>query len=167
MRDDIDNVNRFFMPPRLLKKRPSKAKLQRMRRRKRIRRLIALSVIVTAVIVLAVVFTDAGSDMVMTFAKDYVYENMNLNLKAESISGNPLKGYTMKNANVEDENGRKIFTAESLSGYLSLSSLMRGRPLMSALISALDFLRSALISEIFTVMKRELILPSLILSLSR
>ena len=131
MRDDIDNVNRFFMPPRLLKKRPSKAKLQRMRRRKRIRRLIALSVIVTAVIVLAVVFTDAGSDMVMTFAKDYVYENMNLNLKAESISGNPLKGYTMKNADVEDENGRKIFTAESLSGYLSLSSLMRGRMRLS------------------------------------
>ena len=131
MRDDIDNVNRFFMPPRLLKKRPSKAKLKRLRRQKLIRRFIALSVIVVAVVTLAVSFTDAGSDIVLALAKNYVYENMNLNLSAESIKGNPLKGYTIKNAELEDMNSRKILTAESLSGYIRLSSLMRGRMKLS------------------------------------
>ena len=79
MRDDMeDNVNRFFMPPRLLKKRPSKERLKRIRRRKRIRRFIALSAIVIAVIALAVRFTNAGCDMVLGLAKNYVSEKMNL-----------------------------------------------------------------------------------------
>ena len=115
-----DNVNRFFMPPRLLKKRPSKARLKRIRRRKRIRRFIALSAIVIAVIALAVRFTNAGCDMVLGLAKNYVSEKMNLNLKAVTVTGNPLKGYTMKNIELEDMNGKKILSAESLSLYMSL-----------------------------------------------
>lgn len=111
------------MPDRLLKKRPSKAKLKRIRRRKRIRRFIALSVIVIAVIALAVTFTNAGCDIVLGLAEDYVSENTNLNLIAGTVTGNPLKGYTMKNIELEDMNGEKIISAESLSLYMSLSSL--------------------------------------------
>ena len=122
-----DNVNRFFMPPRLLKKRPSKAKLRRIRRRKRIRRFIALSCIVIAVIALAVRFTNAGCDIVLGLAKNYVSEKMNMNLKAGTVTGNPLKGYTMKNIELEDMNGKKIFSAESLSLYMSLTSLKTDR----------------------------------------
>lgn len=128
LRDDIENnVNRFFMPPRLLKKHQSKAKMKRIRRRKRIRRFIALSCIVIAVIALYVTFTNAGCDLVLGLAKNYVSENMNLNLKAETVTGNPLKGYTMKNIELEDINGEKILSAESLSLYMGLTSLKTNR----------------------------------------
>ncbi len=135
MRDDFDNVNRYFMPPRLLKKRPSKAKMKRIRRGRRIRIFIALSIIVFAVIYLAVFFTDVGSDFILALAENYASENMNLNLKAESITGNPLKGYTMKNAEVEDLNGKKILSSESLSLYLNLSSLLKGRMILSEIFT--------------------------------
>ncbi|MBQ9629954.1 MAG: hypothetical protein IJR43_11950 [Synergistaceae bacterium] len=127
MRDDIDNVNRFFMPPELLKKRPSRKKLKRIRRRRLIRRTITLSVIVIAVIVLAVSFTNLGCDVIFTLAKNYFSDNMKMNLKAESVTGNPLKGYTFRNIELEYEDGNKILSAESLTGYLNISSLLKGR----------------------------------------
>ena len=91
--------------------------------------------IVIAVIIFAVSFTNAGNDMIMTLAKNYVSENMNMNLKAESVTGNPLKGYTMKNIELEYEDGKKILSAESLSGYISLSSLLRGQIKLSEIFT--------------------------------
>ena len=88
-----------------------------------------------SVIVLAVSFTNAGCDIVLGLAENYVSENLNLNLKTESVTGNPLKGYTMKNAELEDSNGKKILSAETLSGYLNLSSLMRGRIILSEIFT--------------------------------
>ena len=136
MRDDIDNVNRFFMPPRLLKKHPSKAKLKRIRRQRFIRRTITLSVMVIAVIVLTVSFINLGGDMLLTLAKNYFSENMNINLKAESVTGNPLKGYTLKNIELEYEDGKKILSAESLTGYLSISSLLKRQLRLSEIFTS-------------------------------
>ena len=126
MRDDLDNVNKFFMPARLLRKRMPKAQLKRVRRVRLMRRFITFSLIVIAAVFVTVSFADIGSNMMLALANNYVCENMNLNLKVESVTGNPLKGYIMNNVYIEDENGKKILTAKSLSWYVSFSSLMKG-----------------------------------------
>lgn len=111
-----------------------KARLKRMRRRKFIRRLTALSLIVSVIIALAVMFLDAGSNMILGLAENYVSENMNLILRTESVKGNPIKGYTFRGMNIEDENGKSILSAEYLSGHISFSSLMKGRMRLSEIL---------------------------------
>ncbi|MBR0095767.1 MAG: hypothetical protein IJP88_01125, partial [Synergistaceae bacterium] len=72
-------------------------------------------------------FTDIGGDMVLKMAKDALSKQAGLELSASAISGNPIKGYTLKDLEISDlKSGKKILSSEELNARLDLPALMTG-----------------------------------------
>ena len=72
-------------------------------------------------------FVNVGGGIILELAKNYLSENMNLNLTAESITGNPIKGYRLNNFELSDSKGQKIFSAGFLAGHVNFGALLRGK----------------------------------------
>lgn len=88
-----------------------------------------LTVTFLVLVVLAVIFSfaDIGGNIILGLAKSYLVDNYKLVLNAESISGNPIKGYTLNNFDIQDEHGQQILMAGFLSGRASFPALFRGK----------------------------------------
>ncbi|MBQ7155581.1 MAG: hypothetical protein IJR85_08530 [Synergistaceae bacterium] len=80
-------------------------------------------------VILAVIFSvaDIGGNIILGLAQNYLAENMNLTLKAESITGNPVKGYRLNNFELSDSEGRQILSAGFLSGRVNFPALLTGK----------------------------------------
>ena len=72
-------------------------------------------------------FADIGGYMLFNLAKNYLGENYNMSLYADTITGNPFKGYTLNNFELHGDGGKKILSAENLLLNLRLSALIRGK----------------------------------------
>ena len=85
-----------------------------------------MGLVLVGVVLCAILsFANIGGDVILEIAEKYFSENYKLSLKAERITGNPIKGYTLHNLEIADEN--KILSAEFLSGRLNLSALLHGK----------------------------------------
>lgn len=72
-------------------------------------------------------FVNVGGSIILELAKNYLSENMNINLTAESITGNPIKGYRLNNFELSDSKGQKILSAGFLAGRVNFAALLRGK----------------------------------------
>lgn len=82
-------------------------------------------ILIVAGVVLS--FADIGGGIILNMAEKYLRENYNILLKAESLTGNPIKGYTLNNFKISDEKEKEILSAEFLSGRLNFSALIKGK----------------------------------------
>ena len=80
-------------------------------------------------VILGVIFSvaDIGGNVILGYAQQYLSENLGLNLKADSITGNPVKGYTLNNFELADTTGQKILSAGFLSGSVNFKALFTGK----------------------------------------
>lgn len=70
-------------------------------------------------------FADIGGNVVLGLAQQYLKDK--LELTAERITGNPIKGYTVHNFELADGKGNKFLSAEYLYGRVNFSALMTGK----------------------------------------
>ena len=79
-------------------------------------------------VVLGVIFSiaDIGGSVILSYAQQYLSENMGLALSAESMTGNPVKGYRINNFTLADKSGHELLSAGYLSGRVNFSALFRG-----------------------------------------
>ena len=84
--------------------------------------------LVLLLIVLGVIFSiaDIGGNIILGYAQQYLSENMGLTLTAESVTGNPVKGYRLNNFALADQSGQKLLSAGYLSGRVNFPALLRG-----------------------------------------
>ena len=80
-------------------------------------------------VILVVIFSvaDIGGNVILGYAQQYLSENLGLNLTADSITGNPVKGYRLNNFELADEKGQKILSAGFLSGSVNFKALFTGK----------------------------------------
>ncbi|MBR0034507.1 MAG: hypothetical protein IJP54_02415, partial [Synergistaceae bacterium] len=80
-------------------------------------------------VILGVIFSvaDIGGNVILGYAQQYLSENLGLTLSADSITGNPVKGYTLNNFELADDKGRKILSAGFLSGSVNFKALFTGK----------------------------------------
>lgn len=88
-----------------------------------------MMVVFLLLIILAGIFSfaDIGGNMILSYAKNYLSENFGLILNAKSVTGNPVRGYTLKEFQLADNKGKEIFSAGYLSGSMNFSALLRGK----------------------------------------
>ena len=85
-------------------------------------------IIVLTVLIVTLSLSDIGGGAILKIAQNYLDENYKISLKAEKISGNPVKGYTLHDFELSDsKNGGKILSAGFLSGRVSFPALFTGR----------------------------------------
>ena len=71
-------------------------------------------------------FADIGGDTILGLAEDYIRDNYKLELTAEKITGNPVKGYTLENFTIRNDKGEEILSAGYLFGRVNFSALTAG-----------------------------------------
>ncbi|MBQ9419741.1 MAG: hypothetical protein IJU31_05115, partial [Synergistaceae bacterium] len=85
--------------------------------------------LILAVLVVVVSLSDIGGSAILPMAQKYLDENYKISLKAEKITGNPIKGYTLHDFEIFDGNNKnqKILSAGFLSGRVSFPALFSGK----------------------------------------
>lgn len=80
-------------------------------------------------VILGVIFSfaDIGGNVILSYAQQYLSENLGLTLSADGITGNPVKGYRLNNFELADEKGQKILSAGFLSGSVNFKALFTGK----------------------------------------
>ena len=80
-------------------------------------------------VILGVLFSvaDIGGNVILGYAQQYISENLGLTLNADSITGNPVKGYRLNNFELADTSGQKILSAGYLSGSVNFGALFTGK----------------------------------------
>ncbi|MBQ4430601.1 MAG: hypothetical protein II877_03780, partial [Synergistaceae bacterium] len=72
-------------------------------------------------------FADIGGNIALNIAKNFLSKNFSIALNAESITGNPIKGYTLRNFSLTNQKeSSDIFSAGFLSVRVSLPALLTG-----------------------------------------
>ena len=126
-------VDDFLMPERRRRRRQAK-KIKR--RRHGFRRMVTFLALIFIVLGVIVSFADVGGNIILGMAEKFLRENYDLSLKAESLTGNPVKGYSLNNFEIADEkNNSKILSAEFLSGRLNFVQLLKGKIKLSEISS--------------------------------
>ena len=84
--------------------------------------------LVLLLIVLGGIFSvaDIGGSIILGYAQKYLTDNMGLTLTAESITGNPVKGYRLNNFELAGRSGEKLLSAGYLSGRVNFPALFTG-----------------------------------------
>ena len=59
-------------------------------------------IIVLTVLAVTLSLSDIGGGAILKIAQNYLDENYKISLKAEKISGNPVKGYTLHDFELSD-----------------------------------------------------------------
>ena len=72
-------------------------------------------------------FANIGGGVVLGIAEQYIKDNYKIELTAEKITGNPVKGYTVHNFELADSEGNKFLSGGYLSGRVNFSALMSGK----------------------------------------
>ena len=86
-----------------------------------------LLVLVLVVAGVSFLFADIGGNIALNIAKDHLSKNYHLELNAEKITGNPLRGYTLHNFELIDtKKGNELFSAAYLSVKLNLAAIVTG-----------------------------------------
>ena len=80
-------------------------------------------------VILGVIFSvaDIGGNVILSYAQQYISENLGLTLTADSITGNPVKGYRLNDFELADEAGKKILSAGFLAGSVNFGALFTGK----------------------------------------
>ncbi len=80
-------------------------------------------------VILGVIFSfvDIGGNVILSYAQQYISENLGLTLTADSITGNPVKGYRLNDFALADEAGREILSAGFLAGSVNFKALLTGK----------------------------------------
>ena len=129
MQDELNLVNEIIMvPEKPRRRRPVNASHTHKRRSGRGFTKF-LFVILLLLVVLGIIFSfaDIGGNVILGYAQKYISDNYKLTLNAESITGNPVKGYTLNNFEILDAQGQKILSAGSLSGRVNFPALLTGK----------------------------------------
>ena len=93
--------------------------------------------------------TNIGGDMILNAAQKALKEQANLNLTADGVSGNPIRGYTLQDFAIAPEGGGKILSAKSLFGRVNFMALLRGNPRLANLsVGGVDMDLDQFITEI-------------------
>ena len=72
-------------------------------------------------------FADIGGNVVLGIAEQYIKDNYKIELTAENMTGNPVKGYTVHNFELADSEGNIFLSGGYLSGRVNFSALMSGK----------------------------------------
>ena len=85
--------------------------------------------LVVAVVSVILSFANIGGDIILGMAEKYLNENYKISLKADKITGNPIKGYTLHNFEIADESNdnQQILSAGFLSGRMNFVALLTGK----------------------------------------
>lgn len=105
-------------------------------------------------VVLGIIFSVAniGGNIILALAQNYITENLNLTLEAQSMTGNPVKGYKLNNFSLSTASGDKLLDASCLSGRVSFPALLTGKVRLAELsLSGLSMDIDSLIATLQTL----------------
>ena len=71
-------------------------------------------------------FIDIGGDLILRIAQKALKEQLNLELAASGVTGNPVKGYTLHDFSLAATGSGKILSAKSLAARVNFAALFRG-----------------------------------------
>ena len=71
-------------------------------------------------------FIDIGGDLILRIAQKALKEQLNLELAASGVTGNPVKGYTLHDFTLAAAGSGKILSAKSLAARVNFAALFRG-----------------------------------------
>ncbi|MCR4817817.1 MAG: hypothetical protein K5841_02535 [Fretibacterium sp.] len=71
-------------------------------------------------------FVDIGGSLILSIAQKALKEQLNLDLAASGVSGNPVKGYTLHDFTLAAGGSGKILSAKSLAARINFTALFRG-----------------------------------------
>ena len=120
---DESNLNDVLFP---------KPKQRRGKRRSHSRRGRGFMKLLLGLLLLLVVLggifsiADIGGSVILSYAQQYLSENLGLALTAESMTGNPVKGYRLNNFTLSDQLGHELLSAGYLSGRVNFPALFTG-----------------------------------------
>ena len=104
---------------------------KRKRIRRRVRNFSRIIFLVAVIFVFVYKFSDIGGNIILNLAQKDLRENHNLSLTTESITGNPIRGYTFHNFTIIDNEGHEVMRGETFSGRVNFWELLAGRIRMS------------------------------------
>ena len=92
---------------------------------------VLLKCLLGLVLLLAVVggllsFVNIGGGLILDIAQKTLKEQLNLDLTASGVSGNPVRGYTLHDFALAIAGGDKVLSAKSLSARVNFGALLRG-----------------------------------------
>ena len=128
MQDNISLVNEIIMIPETpRRRRPVNHPHQKKRSGMGFMKFLLVLVLLLVVLGIIFSFADIGGSVILNYAQKYINDNYKLTLNAESITGNPVKGYSLNNFELLDSDGNKILSAGSLSGRVNFPALLTGK----------------------------------------
>ena len=127
MQDNISLVNEIIMIPEKPRRRRPVNPHQKKRSGMGFMKFLLVLVLLLVVLGIIFSFADIGGGVILNYAQKYINDNYKLTLNAESITGNPVKGYSLNNFELLDSNGNKILSAGSLSGRVNFPALLTGK----------------------------------------
>ncbi|MCR5347475.1 MAG: hypothetical protein K6E38_06835 [Fretibacterium sp.] len=71
-------------------------------------------------------YIDFGGELILSIARKALLEQLNLELEAAGVSGNPVKGYEMHDFTLAAAGSTKILAGKSLAARVSFGALFRG-----------------------------------------
>ena len=96
------------------------------------RKMLLILGVCLAVIAAAAMTINFGADMVREKVSEAVTENLDSQITIGSVSGNPFKGYEMRDISLSAD-GAEIFSAGSIRAKVSVLALLTGSPPLSLL----------------------------------
>ena len=128
MQDNISLVNEIIMlPEKPRRRRHVNHPHQKKRSGNGFMKFLLVLVLLLVVLGIIFSFADIGGGVILNYAQKYIQDNYKLTLNAESITGNPVKGYSLNNFELLDSDGNKILSAGSLSGRVNFPALLTGK----------------------------------------
>ena len=118
---NADNI----LLPELYQKKKQRKKIKKQKGSfKRSLIMIFLALLVSGVLFS---FADIGGNIAFSIAKSSLSKNYGIELNAESITGNPIRGYTIRNFSLVDQiTSSDIFSAGFLSARVNLPAMLTG-----------------------------------------
>lgn len=81
-------------------------------------------------------FSDIGGDLALDFAQKYLSEHYEIFLKADSMTGNPIRGYTLNNLEISHKDiPRKILSARFVSARANFLALLTGQVRLAEILA--------------------------------
>ncbi len=124
---ELDDI---LMPDRRQRRKIRRMSTKKLKRKTRKLTKIFIGIALVIVVVGVILsFANIGGDIILGMTEKYLSENYKILLNAERITGNPIKGYTLHNFEIADENNsnQQILSAGFLSGRMNFVALLTGK----------------------------------------